>query len=163
MDAIIVRRHWFHLTPDRLIVGLLAVEAVLFFSERFRWFPFNAHKGWTVLIAVAAVGVFSVFLFLRFVVALVFRGRFQFSIRSLLVLTLVVALPCSWLSWQMTKAREQKEAVEAIRKLWGVGHDGEMVDYAYDSDASENPVPTVEPPEPLWLRNLLGADFLARG
>ena len=31
------------------------MECLLWLSERFQWFPFNAHKGWTVLIAVAVV------------------------------------------------------------------------------------------------------------
>ena len=46
-------RRWFRLTPDRLMVGLLALEGFLLLSEWFRWFPFNQHKGWTVLIAMA--------------------------------------------------------------------------------------------------------------
>ena len=33
------------------MLGLLAVEGFLLLSEWFRWFPFNEHKGWTVLIA----------------------------------------------------------------------------------------------------------------
>ena len=49
---------WYRLTPDRLVLLLLAVEGLLWLSERFCWFPFNQHKGWTVLIAVASVGVF---------------------------------------------------------------------------------------------------------
>ena len=57
MDAAEPRKcRWFHVTPDRLVIGLLVVECLLWFSERFQWFSFNAHKGWTVLIAVAAVG-----------------------------------------------------------------------------------------------------------
>ncbi len=51
------KRRWYHLSPDRLIVGLLAVEGFLFLSEWFQWFAFNEKKGWTVLIAVAAVCV----------------------------------------------------------------------------------------------------------
>ena len=42
-------------------------------------------------------------------IALVFGWRFQFSIRSLLVLTATAAVPCSWLSWEMKKAGEQRE------------------------------------------------------
>jgi hypothetical protein len=56
MDAAPTRR-WFHLTPDRLVVSLLAAEGFLLLSERFRWFAFNEKKGLTVLIAVASVGV----------------------------------------------------------------------------------------------------------
>ena len=43
------------------------------------------------------------------IVAVVFRLRFQFSIRSLLFAVVVVALPCSWLTVEMKAAREQKE------------------------------------------------------
>jgi hypothetical protein len=39
-----------------------------------------------------------------FAIALVFGWRFQFSIRSLLVLTATAAVPCSWLSWEMKRA-----------------------------------------------------------
>jgi hypothetical protein len=42
---------WYHLTPARFFVGLLAVQVFLLLSEKFQWFPFNQNKGWTVLIA----------------------------------------------------------------------------------------------------------------
>jgi hypothetical protein len=48
-------------------------------SEQFRWFPFNEHKGWTVLIAVAAAGLFMLMLLGWFATSLVLRRRFQFS------------------------------------------------------------------------------------
>ena len=83
------------------------------------WFPFNQHKGWTVLIAVASVGVFFLLMFLWFLAALVFRLRFQFGLLSLLVLTVVVALPFAWLETEMKQAREQKGVVEAIEKAGG--------------------------------------------
>ena len=47
---------WFRLSPDRSVIGLLLAICLLWLSERFQWFGFNHHKGWTVLIAVAAVG-----------------------------------------------------------------------------------------------------------
>ena len=59
------------------------MTGVLFLSERFQWFGFNSHKGWTVLIAVAGVGVVLAFMLLWWLAALVFRWQFQFSIRSL--------------------------------------------------------------------------------
>jgi hypothetical protein len=83
---------WFYPTPGRLLVVLLAVEGILLLSER--WFP----KGCAVLIAIAAIGVFLVLMLLWFVVSLIFYWRFQFSIRSLLLLTVAVAIPCSWLA-----------------------------------------------------------------
>ena len=49
------RIRWFHLTPDRLVIGLLAVEVLLWLWERFGWLGW--HKGYAVLTAVATVGV----------------------------------------------------------------------------------------------------------
>ena len=141
------RIRWFHLTPGRVVIALLAVEALLWLSDRFQWPTW--HKGYAVLIAVASVAVVFVVMLLWFVVALVCRGRFQFSIRSLLVLTVAVAIPFSWLAVEMNAAREQKEAVKAIKKdAW--------VPYEYQLGAL---LPNPQPPEPLWLRSLLGDDF----
>ena len=46
---------WFHLTPDRVVLALLAVEGLLWLSERLGWLAW--HKGYAVLTAVASVGV----------------------------------------------------------------------------------------------------------
>ncbi len=87
-------RRRFHPTPAWLVLGMLVMEGLLWLSERYRWFSFNEHKGWTVAVVAAAF-----FLMLgSFVASLLFRWRFQFSIRSLLVLTVAVAVPCSWLA-----------------------------------------------------------------
>ena len=143
-----IRLRWYHLTPDRLIVALLPVEGLLWLSERFQWFGFNEHKGWTVLVAIASIGVAMLVMLLWLVAALLFRVRFQFSIRSLLVLTVAVAIPCSWLAVEMKEAREQRAAVEEIRKLGGGVY--ALYDYEFTS--------TQQPPGPVWLRRLLGDD-----
>lgn len=155
VDTAKPRHRWYHLTPDRLLIGLLAVEGLLFLSERFQWFAFNQHKGWTVLIAVAAVCVGILFLLMWFLASLLFHRRFQFGIRSLFVLVVCVAVPCSWLAVEMWQARKQKEAVEAIVKVRG------RVLYGYQVDASYNIVREAEPPGLPWLRNLLGQDFFS--
>jgi hypothetical protein len=72
---------WFHVTPDRCLLGLLTVEGVLLLSERLGWFA----KGWAVLTAIAAVGAWVVFMLLWYVAAVFLRWRFQFSIRSMFV------------------------------------------------------------------------------
>ena len=100
-------------------MALLAVEGLLWLSERFQWFPFNAHKGWTVLIGVAVVGVVLALMLLWFVLALIFRLRFQFSIRSLPVLILAVALPFGWLAVDMKRAREQKMVIAEMEQVGG--------------------------------------------
>jgi hypothetical protein len=48
---------WYHLTPARFFIGLLAVQVLLLLADRFDWFPFNERKGWTVLIGVGVVCV----------------------------------------------------------------------------------------------------------
>ena len=57
MDATDPKVRWYRPTPAWLVLGLLVVEGLLWLSERYQWFWFNAKKGWTVLIAVAVVGV----------------------------------------------------------------------------------------------------------
>ena len=115
MPATIPDTRCFHLTPGHCLLALLAVEGLLFLSQWFRWLP----KGWPLLIAVAAVAAMIVAMFVWFGVALVFRRRFQFSIRTLLVLTVVVALPSSWFSVDMKKAREQKAVLERFARIGG--------------------------------------------
>jgi hypothetical protein len=103
---------WFQPTPGRLLVVLLAVEGLLWLSERLgspEW-----HKGYAVLVAIACVGVALLVMFLWFIAALCFRWRFQFSLRSLLVLTVAVAVPCSWLAAEMRNERREKAAADAL-------------------------------------------------
>ena len=152
------QRRWFSPTPACLIYGLLIVEGLLWLSERYTWFGFNEKKGWTVLIAVAVVGVAMLLMLGWFIVSLLFRWRFQFSIRSLLVLTVAVAVPCSWLAVEMKKATEQKAVVVAIAKhVRAVGSA-----YDYEFDASGNYLPNARPPAPVWLQSLLGDDFFGQ-
>ena len=154
-DARQSRRRWFHPTPSWLIVGLMAVECLLWLSERLQWFSFNQHKGWTVLIGVAAVGATILLMLLWFAAALLFRVRFQFSIRSLMVLTVAVAIPCGWLAVEMKAAREHGQIEDKIDKLGG------SVNWSWEAgyDANGNLLPYAIPPAPEWLRNLLGDHF----
>ncbi len=144
---------WYRLTPDRFLMALLPTVGFLWLSERFRWFAFNEHKNWTVLIAVAVICGAIVLLVLWLGLSLVSRLRFQFSLRSLLVLMTAVAIVCSWFSVRMQEARRQREAIEAI--------DG-LARYGYQLDGNGGYLPgTPEPPGPPWLRNLVGVDFLS--
>jgi hypothetical protein len=142
------QRRWFSPTPACLIYGLLIVEGLLWLSERYTWFGFNEKKGWTVLIAVAVVGVAMLLMLGWFIVSLLFRWRFQFSIRSLLVLTVAVAVPCSWLAVEMKAAKRQREVAEDIDNSGGTAEYG--IYYM--------PNPTLPAP---WLLNLLGVDFFS--
>jgi hypothetical protein len=140
---------WFHLTPDRCVVPLLVVEGCLLLAEWLDWFP----KGYAVLSGLASVVAATLLMFLWCAVALLFRRRFQFGIRSLLVFTLVCSLVCSWLAVKMKQARTQKEAVAAILKQSG------RVRYDCESNAFGQGVRRAKPPAKTWLRRLFGDDM----
>jgi hypothetical protein len=119
MNASERKRRWLTPTPGWLVLGSLVVTGLLYLSDRFKWFAFNQHKGWTVLIAVASVVAVLAVMLLWWIAALVFRWRFQFSVRSLLVLAIAVAVPCSWLAVEVKIAKEQRETVNEIKKRGG--------------------------------------------
>jgi len=146
-------RRWFRFTPDQMVLALFAVEGLMLLSEWFGLFP----KGWAVLIAVAAVGGAMILMVFWFIIAVIFHRWFQFSICSLLVLVVVVAIPYSWLAVEMQRASEQRKAVEGIERL------GECVAYGYkfDRHGGQWPLLSEELPGSLWLRRLLGDDFFA--
>jgi hypothetical protein len=135
---------WYHTTPDRLVLLLLAVEGFLFLADWFHLLP----KGYAVLIAVASVGLFLLLMLIWFAAASVFQWRFQFGIRSLLVLTVVVAIPSSWMAVEMERAKRQKEALAAIEEAGG------SVGYEFYTPPSGG-----NPRGPAWLRTPLGNDF----
>ncbi|MGO8744454.1 MAG: hypothetical protein ACLQNE_00560 [Thermoguttaceae bacterium] len=155
MDAPELKRRSYCPAPGWLVYGSLAVTGLLFLSERWHWFWFNEHKGWTVLMAVAGVGAVMAVMVLWWAVALVFRWRFQFSIRSLSEMVVAVALPCSWLAVEMKKASEHEEVVEAIYRMGG------GVDYDWTLRADDTVWFEARPPSPKWLRRLLGEIFFA--
>jgi len=151
-----LKRRWFHLSPDRFVTGLLLVIGSLWLSDRFQSFGFNHHKGWTVLIAVAAVGVAAVAMLLWWAASLLFHWRFQFSIRSLLGFCLACSIAVSWFAVEWKDARRQAEAIAAIQNSGGFANYDWQVD-----DVECYQVTNPEPPAPRWLRNTLGDDFFS--
>jgi hypothetical protein len=144
-------------------LALLSVEGFLWLSERFHWFAFNQHKGWTVLIAVAALGAFLLAMALWFLAALLLRARFQYSLQSLLVLAVAVAGAFGWLGEEMKQAKQQKAAVERVMEA----RPSVWLHYDYEvRESGDESVPDLfivdaAPPAPAWLRRLLGTDFFA--
>lgn len=78
------------------------------------------------------------------------RRFLQFSLRTLLVVMLVV---CVTLGWKVNKARKQREAVAWVQECGGTL----FYDYEFDGGPLRN---NPQPPGPQWLRELLGIDFL---
>jgi hypothetical protein len=87
------------------------------------------------------------------------RPWLQFSLRSLLIFTVVCAIGAAWLGRKIERKRHEREAVEAITKLGG------NVEYDYDYDDGGalgwHTIPTKNPPGPDWLRSLLGENFFS--
>ena len=110
------QRRWFHLTPERLLLALLPIWGVLFLAEHLRWLP----KGYPVLLAVTSMVVILVLLVLWLAVALMFRRRFQYSLRSLLLVMLLASFGMSWAAVELRAVRRQKEAVDAVESWAGM-------------------------------------------
>ena len=72
------------------------------------------------------------------------RRWFQFRLRTLLVLVVVLCLPLSWLAVELQRARRQYLVVQALRSHGATVH--------YDTRVSTRP-------RPFSLRRLLGDDF----
>jgi len=132
----------FRPTPGRLIAGLLVFEAFLFLSDRLGWLGLGHHKGWAVLISLASVVVATVSLASLTALAAAFRWRLQFTILSLLAMTVATSLAFSWLAVEERRAKERRAAVNTIKELGGVVDDDGNTDLTWE-----------------WLRKLLGDDF----
>ena len=81
---------------------------------------------------------------------------YQYSLRSLLLLMLVVSIVMSGISWlttTMRRARRQREAAVAVEWLGGT------VVYDFQLDESGKEIQGAEPPDPIGLRRYLGDDF----
>ena len=147
------KRRWYRPTPGWLVLGSLAATGLIWLSNWLGWPAW--HKGYAVLVAVAVVGVTAILTVYWIVIALNFGWRFQFGIRTLLVLVVAVALPCSWLAVETRKTGEQRDLVRRIRKLQG------QVSYDWEHALEQFPPPGAQPPGAAWLRALLGDDFFA--
>jgi hypothetical protein len=156
-NALKTGRHWLRLTPGRLIFCLIVAESLFWLSDRLGWPAW--HKGYAVLSCIALLGGTILVMLVWWTAAFVFRRQFQFSIRSLLVLTVAAALPLSWLTDAMNKTRRQAKAVEAVQMGKG------WVSYKWDPDADDvvqscwSDGTNAVPHEPALLRNMLGDDF----
>lgn len=78
------------------------------------------------------------------------RRWLQFSLRTMLVLVLLVAVLCGWLRHKVNQSEQERRAVEAILAMGG------KVEYEHEKGGQ------ADPPGPAWLRALLGDYFFAR-
>ena len=108
-----------------------------------------------MLIAVGAVCLAAMVMLLSWAVGLIFRWRFQFGIRSLLVFCVASSIAASWLTVEMRQARRQAETVAWTNKHGGWWH----YDWQVDEDGEEMSGP--KPPAPSWALKAFGVDFFS--
>ncbi len=145
-----IARRWFHLTPDRFVIGLLVVECLIWLSNSLHLFA----KGWAALTAIAFVAAILLSMLIWFAVNLMLHRRFQFSVRSLFALILAVAIPCGWFVIERDRAGRQNETAK-----WIKSRIGGLVKYDWELDSDGTYRSSAEPSGPVWLRDLLGGDF----
>lgn len=140
----------YHQTLVRLAVGLLGVDVFLIFSHQFSWFDLDEYKGWPVLIAITVAALATLSVVVLFPVCALRGIRFRFGIRSLLLLTLAVAIPCAWCAIAASDANRQKNVVATIQRKGG------EVQYDWQTEGGSG-----KPPGPAWLLRYCGTDFVS--
>lgn len=80
------------------------------------------------------------------------RRWFRFSLKTLMLVVVLLSLPLGWFAMKMVRAERQRQAVEAIEEAGGV------VFYEYHYKGGALTV-GAKPSGPAWLRQLVGEDF----
>lgn len=141
-----LRRHF--------VDGLWIVPILFVLSDRFKWLGFIHDARWEGAFIIVGLGLMLLALLLS--LANVYRSpiRFQFSLRALLVLVVVVASPFSWLAVERVKARRQADAVTWVEEFKNA-----TVLYDWAVDAKGNVLANAQPPAPPRIGRPLGIDF----
>jgi hypothetical protein len=158
----------FRPSPGHLVAVLLVAECLLWLSACLGWPKWRT--GYAVLYDMALVGTGLTALLLWWLIAVVFRWRFQFSVRSLLALAVVVAIPCSWFTSEIRRAKRQRTVVASLLQATAsVNYDIVPHGYLFGPDSEEVDLRLLEqiddykiPFEPDWVFEKLGADYCFR-
>jgi len=81
------------------------------------------------------------------------RRWYQYSLRSLLIIMVLLCFLFALAGVKIREAEKQKEIVEWVEE------NGGMVYYDFQFDATGTAIPNAQPPGPDWSRNLMGIDF----
>jgi hypothetical protein len=106
---------WYIPTPAKYLLFVLLMQAFLIASATFRWFEFNQHKGHSVLITIERTALLLFLMAGWLLVSLFFKARPQFSLATLMLLVLVIAIPTGWMAREYQESKQQQMlADEAI-------------------------------------------------
>jgi hypothetical protein len=85
---------------------------------------------------------------------------YQYSLRSLFVLTTLVAIGMSWVATKIQQKRAERLALSQIEKLGGLVH---VIGPEGEGDTSIIVYVWKKPAEPRWLRRVIGEDIWDNG
>jgi Leucine-rich repeat (LRR) protein len=148
------------------LIAVLVFESLLLLSDQLHWFTYKDNSRLTALLGCAGVAALCIPSALRIGskivrsiwlgIASFFRTRrwYQFSLRSLLVFTLIFAIVVGWLGKKIVQKRREQQAIEAIARAGGqVWYDHERPNFPTRQDRM--------PSGPRWVRSFLGDNFLS--
>ena len=81
------------------------------------------------------------------------RRWYQYSLRSLVIVMVLLCFLFAWVGVKIRQAEKQKEIVAWVRK------NGGGVGYDYEYDANGYYLPDAKPPGPDWLREWIGIHY----
>jgi hypothetical protein len=90
------------------------------------------------------------------------RRWFQFSLRTLMIFTAVVAVGCGWLATKIEKKRREQQTIELILSKGGhIGFDYQRVDDLDGFILGKAWHIGGEPSAPRWLQSIFGENFFS--
>ncbi|MGA2256568.1 MAG: hypothetical protein ABSG53_18120 [Thermoguttaceae bacterium] len=116
---------WYRPTFRRGLFALLTFEMFLLLAEQYRWLGFfkgkedSELKSITLFIGLTAVPVAGLLAVFWMLFMLGVRRRFQYRLRSLLLLMLLVGVVMSWVATERRWAKKQRDAADVIAILGG--------------------------------------------
>ncbi len=110
---------WSRRVVDCIIVSLFVVHGLLLLSQRYDWFSINDQVDRAMAIDLAAT-VITLFGMLICGVSAAFMGcPLQFSLRSLSLLTISIAITSTWLGVEFNRQRHEFDVANAIQQAGG--------------------------------------------
>jgi hypothetical protein len=110
---------WCRVTPTRVVLVLFVMEVFIALSQHYGWFPFNEYDTCALLIALSLAGATTGTLVIWLLATLILRRQFLFTLRLLCLLVAMLAVPCGWLSLEVSRERAESQAALAIRQIGG--------------------------------------------
>jgi hypothetical protein len=135
---------WLYLTPDRLALGGLLTVVYLRVAQPMGWYGVIPNKGWTEIRAAMIIAYVAGCTAASIVLGRMLRRPVQFSVRSILMAMVGVAIVAGWLTEGIGPASRQQRAVASLDQF------GAHVNRSR---------PGPSPPE--WQLRLLGEDYFA--